>query len=412
MNQDQINRNNPNLVLKRILANPSNISGADTTVLQNLVDNYPQSGILQALFACTAESKNFNKASVHFNTKSLYKLINYPTGFTKLPIDKIVIEHEIQNRNFPEDWNVSENLQVGNETDQTKNEFYNHVEGLKPFINDSVAGELPAESQKEQLVNNLQQESDFDILNQFTEQKAEPFVAPEINDVIGSQDQGKEKLTADKFNEAFDIEEDLPEFENVGYKPEKEVSSANNHFEVVSNAKTGLANYHIEAMPYSFLWWLDKTRKEESGNYQPYATPKPGIVVSQFKSNEKIDELQHQYVENIFHVTSVESLEKSTANKPELFDATKKESRIIEKFIKEEPQIKPQKSDKLSTENKAIKSSEDREELVTETLAAIYTQQMLYHKALNAYEKLILKFPEKSRYFADKIEDLKKKTNL
>jgi hypothetical protein len=36
---------------------------------------------------------------------------------------------------------------------------------------------------------------------------------------------------------------------------------------------------------------------------------------------------------------------------------------------------------------------------------------MLYHKAIAAYKKLMLKFPEKSRYFADKIEQLEKKTN-
>ncbi len=45
---------------------------------------------------------------------------------------------------------------------------------------------------------------------------------------------------------------------------------------------------------------------------------------------------------------------------------------------------------------KQRKSSEDRDELVTETLAAIYSDQMLYHKAIASYKKLILKFPEKA----------------
>ena len=84
---------------------------------------------------------------------------------------------------------------------------------------------------------------------------------------------------------------------------------------------------------------------------------------------------------------------------------------IIERFIQEEPQIKPQSSDKLDNENKARKSSEDSDELVTETLAIVYTEQMLYHKAIACYKKLLLKFPEKSRYFASKIEQLEKKTN-
>jgi len=36
---------------------------------------------------------------------------------------------------------------------------------------------------------------------------------------------------------------------------------------------------------------------------------------------------------------------------------------------------------------------------------------MLYPKAIMAYKKLMLKFPEKSLYFAGQIEQLEKKSN-
>jgi len=173
-----------------------------------------------------------------------------------------------------------------------------------------------------------------------------------------------------------------------------------------------VSKYHDEKMPYTFMWWLDKTRQEHASIYQPYVkareVAKPVNTVK-----KQPDELQQQYYENIFHITSVEDLDKATAPKApvEVAAFKRKEHFIIERFIQEEPQIRPQSSDKLDNENKAKKSSEDRDELVTETLASIYTDQMLYHKAIASYKKLMLKFPEKSRYFAAKIEQLEKKTN-
>ena len=48
-------------------------------------------------------------------------------------------------------------------------------------------------------------------------------------------------------------------------------------------------------------------------------------------------------------------------------------------------------------------------DFVTETLAAIYADQGYYEKAIDAYAKLILLYPEKSSYFASLVNEIKLK---
>ena len=78
---------------------------------------------------------------------------------------------------------------------------------------------------------------------------------------------------------------------------------------------------------------------------------------------------------------------------------------IIEKFISENPKIKPQKDQIVSAKVKT--APQDTNSLMTETLAKIYLEQKKYQKAIQAYQILILKYPEKSYLFADRIRNIK-----
>jgi tetratricopeptide (TPR) repeat protein len=84
------------------------------------------------------------------------------------------------------------------------------------------------------------------------------------------------------------------------------------------------------------------------------------------------------------------------------------QSALIDKFIDANPRIEPsrEKSD-IPVEDISKPFAETGEGLVTETLARIYIRQGYYSKAINIYEKLSLKFPEKSSYFASQIEKVK-----
>ena len=46
----------------------------------------------------------------------------------------------------------------------------------------------------------------------------------------------------------------------------------------------------------------------------------------------------------------------------------------------------------------------ETESLMTETLARIYVEQKNYDKAIQSYQILSLKYPEKSGFFADQIK--------
>ena len=81
---------------------------------------------------------------------------------------------------------------------------------------------------------------------------------------------------------------------------------------------------------------------------------------------------------------------------------------LIDKFILDNPSISRPKAEFYNPISVAQNSIIDQENIVSETLAKIYEQQGYIDKAISIYEKLSLKYPEKSRYFAAQIEQIEK----
>jgi hypothetical protein len=86
----------------------------------------------------------------------------------------------------------------------------------------------------------------------------------------------------------------------------------------------------------------------------------------------------------------------------------KETMQIVDHFIENEESLVPKRAEFFSPAKAAKNSLTDNDEIVTETLAKIYAEQGSYLKAISTYEKLSLRHPEKSAYFAALIEKLKK----
>ena len=83
-----------------------------------------------------------------------------------------------------------------------------------------------------------------------------------------------------------------------------------------------------------------------------------------------------------------------------------KKSDLIDKFIEANPKIAPVKEMTKPPAN-ISKTADEPTHLMTETLAKVYLEQKKYTKAMQAYDILILKYPEKSSFFADRINEIK-----
>ena len=80
---------------------------------------------------------------------------------------------------------------------------------------------------------------------------------------------------------------------------------------------------------------------------------------------------------------------------------------LLDDFLKIPERIIPDKNYK-NIEDLSEKSWSANDELMTETLAKVFVKQKKYRKAIEAYQILGLKYPEKNSLFANQIKEIKK----
>lgn len=333
-----------------------------------LVQAFPQSGLFRALLATDSNAANLKAAAAWFAGSSLHKVVNAPESLPQVSPAQIIVQQvkAVQPQIVPEP--VAEPVQEANmaepvipEQSYQDTEYEMVEDAPQPAVQEPVTLVAEPEPEPETIAQPAVAET--------------PVPLPETQKLIIENIAASNYFVFDRSFIDRNAPDVAPENEKPYIQPVSQPAAEPNK----------VTRYNDDTMPYSFMWWLDKTRREYSGIYQPFVTNPAGNVGG---ANQPQPDATPSPLEN-----------------------RKREDEIIERFIKEEPQIKPPSSDKLDNENKARYSAEDDEEMITETLARIYADQMLYAKAIAAYKILILKNPEKSSYFASQIEILAKKIN-
>ena len=134
------------------------------------------------------------------------------------------------------------------------------------------------------------------------------------------------------------------------------------------------------------------------------------IIISALEDEPEMDETDrelHSYSGMDLLELDSESDISPEMEKPDNAEEIMSRAELIDKFIAANPRIEPVRDrTDAPIEDRSLQFL-DSGGFVSETLARIYITQGYYSRAIDIFEKLSLKYPEKSSYFATQIEKVK-----
>lgn len=282
------------------------------------------------------------------------------------------------------------------------NEINSAHDGLPPFerkpilensstiIEESVSTEVNEVNEKQ----NSTDDEVFEEIEAFTANNPinnTPITESQLAESAIKNETAEDKIENIPFNQIYNgnVESILPDFDallkNDISTDEDEITEENNTVKEIENSafEDVISDIPIE----------DVDVKETDFNSNFELAYKPSVI------------------KKIPIITEVEkpiAVAKNNTNEHSKLDVES----ILDKFMRENPSITRPKSEFFNPATVAKQSVEEKDEIVSETLATIYLKQGLIKKAILTYEKLSLIYPHKITYFATLIKQLKTEHNI
>jgi len=370
------------------IEDPDKLSGTDAALLSGLIKDFPYFQTAHLLYSKSLHNQN----SIHYNNQ-LKVTAAYAT-------DRKVLHRLITKKTEP----VPEKMpgivypaEVHEKTEQVQAEQA-VIEAVKAEVKEQrIISVVKEQIKKEELAAVEEKAVEKEEKNAepvINEQISEEAIAPAIEEIA------EEKIEPAVFVNTEDKDPEITELEK----------------EYLSTAADAVVELEMQAEQEeeAVVKAEERTKRSESDFVLNTKEKDPEIPEKKEEKEDFDVKTPHSFSEWLKNANTATTTEDKTQNEsitrekggPLLSDFD-----LIDKFIREEPKITRTKVEFYSPVNMAKQSVADDITFVSETLAKIYVLQGNYVKALDAYETLRLKYPEKRLYFATQIKNIRKLIN-
>ncbi len=304
-----------------------------------------------------------------------------------------------------------ENSNIANETANAEATIeaanLNFFEWLKANNKESVVENT--EITKPQDITYYEDATFVDKIKQIIKSKAENDLSKNIISVIETAHDNRvpierknnisDSITENNDNYSAEVQSILPDFEAL-----KTIEEEEEELYIIYDKKEGLIpNYETPVFDPLFNSHFEtKTTLLESDENE---------ILVDFNNYTIDNSLFENSFSSVFiplPAKEIEALPKNTIKST----SNNEVDNILDKFMRENPSISRPKTEFFNPANVAKNSVEEKDEIVSETLASIYLKQGLIKKSILTYEKLCLIYPHKNAYFAALINKIKTEHNI